>query len=50
MFSFKMPVGRLLRCLASYDMIKENGEDLWSATPITKTLTITGLVAGIHHK
>lgn len=41
---------RVLRYLASFGMIQEIAEDLWSASNITKTFSIPGLKAGIHHK
>ena len=31
-------------------MINETGEDLWSASNISKTLSLPGLKAGIFHK
>lgn len=42
--------GRFLRYLASFGMINEKGEDRWSASNITKTLSVPGLKAGIIHK
>ena len=44
-----MRQGRLLRYLASFGMINETGEELWSANNITKTLSMPGLKAGIAH-
>lgn len=31
-------------------MVEEVGEDEWTATNITKTLSVPGLKAGIYHK
>lgn len=43
-------LGRLLRYLASFGMVKEIGEDEWAATEITRTLSVPGLKAGVYHK
>ncbi|KAL8790085.1 MAG: hypothetical protein Q9213_000787 [Squamulea squamosa] len=42
-------LGRILRFLASFDMIHEEGEDAWSANKITRALSKPGLKAGIYH-
>lgn len=42
-------LGRILRYLASVGMVEEVGEDEWTATNITKTLSVPGLKAGIYH-
>lgn len=44
-----MGQGRFLRYLASFG-INEKGEDSWSASNITKTLSVPGSKAGIVHK
>ena len=41
---------RVLRYLASVGMVREDAEDEYSATDITKTLGIPGFHAGIVHQ
>ncbi|KAL6715993.1 hypothetical protein ACLMJK_006955 [Lecanora helva] len=42
-------LGRLLRYLASFGMIQELAEDTWSASNITRTLSVPAFKAGLHH-
>ena len=41
---------RVLRYLASVGMVKEDAEDEYSASNITKTLSIPGFSAGLVHQ
>ncbi|MCJ1312956.1 hypothetical protein MMC25_006632 [Agyrium rufum] len=41
--------GRILRYLASVDMVEETGEDSWESTKVTKVLANPGLVSGLVH-
>lgn len=42
-------LGRICRYLASINMIKETGKDVFAATNITKTFSDPGVLAGVHH-
>lgn len=41
---------RILRCLASFGMIEEVGQDLWAANEITEALRVPRFKAGISHR
>ncbi|KAG8530312.1 uncharacterized protein KY384_004814 [Bacidia gigantensis] len=42
-------LGRILRYMASYSMVTEVSEDLWSASNVTRALNLPGLKAGISY-
>ena len=43
-------IGRILRYLASVDIVEETDEDMYRAAHITKALAVPSLEAGIHHR
>lgn len=40
---------RIARCLASYGMLKENGDGTFGSSNITQNLAMPGTSAGIKH-
>jgi demethylsterigmatocystin 6-O-methyltransferase len=40
---------RILRCLAAYGMVTQNNDNTYSASNITRNLTVPGTHAGIKH-
>ena len=43
-------IGRILRYLASVQIIKETGVDMYAASHISNTLATQGLIDGVNHK